>query len=210
MNHCDDGDFGFKLGLRCYNMLLMLLARFLMINDMKCVYRDMLDDKAGLKPNTHTYTSFILGHCRRNDLGRANGMLDEARKILGTMRDNRPNVRTYNELISGFCEGKNVHKALLSQMLEEKISPDLCNLEKVDCSLALFERMVTESCLPNSYTYNVLINGLCKVKKLAEALEYLARMLEAGMKPTIVTYSIIIDQILKEFDFDSAYKVLTI
>lgn len=48
------------------------------------------------------------------------------------------------------------------------------------------------------------------MKKLAEALEYLARMLEAGMKPTIVTYSIIIDQILKEFDFDSAYKVLTI
>lgn len=45
-----------------------------------------LKDK-GCEPNVHTYTVLIDGACK-------DGMLDEARKILGTMRDNRlvPNV----------------------------------------------------------------------------------------------------------------------
>lgn len=67
-----------------------------------------------------TYNALIDGFCKK-------GMVDTAFEMFDMMESKncRPNVRTYNELISGFCEGKNVHKALLSKMLEEKISPDL-------------------------------------------------------------------------------------
>ncbi|KAK4393946.1 Pentatricopeptide repeat-containing protein [Sesamum angolense] len=150
MNRCDDGDFGFKLGLRSYNTLLMLLARFLMINDMRCVYREMLDDKKGCQRNVVSYNNLMHGLCGA-------GRVDEAKRLFFQMGDDNcnPNVRTYTILIDA-----------------------LCGLERRLEALSLFQEMKDKGCEPKFHTYTVLIDRACKDGMLDEARKILSTMLD--------------------------------
>ncbi|KAL0363150.1 UNVERIFIED_CONTAM: F-box protein CPR1 [Sesamum calycinum] len=187
---------------------------FLMINDMKCVYRDMLDDKAGLKPDTHTYTSFITGHCRRNDLGSAS-------KIFMTMPQKgcQRYVVSYNNLIHGLCEAARVDEAkrLFLQMGNDNCFPNvrtytilidvLCGLDRRLEALSLFQEMKDKGCEPNFRTYTVLIDGACKDGMLDEARKILGTMLDNRLVPNVVTYNALVDGFCKKGMVDTAFEI---
>ncbi|KAI3792246.1 hypothetical protein L2E82_06120 [Cichorium intybus] len=67
--------------------------------------------------------------------------------------------------------------------------------------------MLTNDCLPNSWTYNVLIQGLCKEDKVQEALMLIGKMIKIGLELDIATYTIFIERVLKSFDFFEARKL---
>ncbi|KAL0353289.1 UNVERIFIED_CONTAM: F-box protein CPR1 [Sesamum angustifolium] len=190
------------------------LQVFLMINDMKCVYRDLLDDKAGLKPDTHTYTPFITGHCRRNDLGSAS-------KIFMTMPQKgcQRCVVSYNNLMHGLCEAARVDEAkrLFLQMGNDTCFPNvrtytilidvLCGLDRRLEALSLFQEMKDKGCEPNIHTYTVLIDGACKDGMLDEARKILGTMLDNRLVPNVVTYNALVDGFCKKGMVDTAFEI---
>ncbi|KAF6149029.1 hypothetical protein GIB67_030496 [Kingdonia uniflora] len=61
--------------------------------------------------------------------------------------------------------------------------------ETVDDVLWVFREIPDHGCIPNSYTYGTLINGLCKLRKNNEAKELFREMDAKGFSPTVVTYT---------------------
>lgn len=57
-----DGDFKFEPTLRCYNTLLMTFSRFVLIDEMKNVYLDLLSKK--IQPNIYTFNTMVNGYCK--------------------------------------------------------------------------------------------------------------------------------------------------
>ncbi|KAF9610472.1 hypothetical protein IFM89_022436 [Coptis chinensis] len=57
-----------------------------------------------------------------------------------------------------------------------------------------FAQNLFEKCIPNSHTYNVLIDE----KKMDKALLLLDKMVEVGVEPTVFTYTILIDGKLEQ------------
>lgn len=62
----DDVEFRFRLNFRCYNLLLMVLCRFMLIDDMNCVYNMMLKDRFLF--NIYIFNMMINGFCKLGDV----------------------------------------------------------------------------------------------------------------------------------------------
>ncbi|KAF6155506.1 hypothetical protein GIB67_017861 [Kingdonia uniflora] len=64
--------------------------------------------------------------------------------------------------------------------------------ETVDDALQVFREIPDHGCIPDSYTYGTLINGLCKLGKISEAKELFEEMDAKDCSPTVVTYTSLI------------------
>ncbi|KAF6135648.1 hypothetical protein GIB67_028219 [Kingdonia uniflora] len=64
--------------------------------------------------------------------------------------------------------------------------------ETVDDALRVFREIPDHGCIPDSYTYGTLINGLCKLGKISEAKELFEEMDAKDCSPTVVTYTSLI------------------
>ncbi|KAF6169216.1 hypothetical protein GIB67_013646 [Kingdonia uniflora] len=64
--------------------------------------------------------------------------------------------------------------------------------ETVDHALRVFREIPDHGCIPDSYTYGTLINGLCKLGKISEAKDLFEEMDAKDCSPTIVTYTSLI------------------
>ncbi|KAJ9171112.1 hypothetical protein P3X46_019160 [Hevea brasiliensis] len=226
----DDNEHKFKLSIRTYNELLMMLSRFLMINEMKRVYAELLSDmlvpniyslntmvnaycrmgnvveadlyvskilQAGLRPDTFTYTSLILRHCRNksNEVSYTNlihglceaGRVDEAISLFKKMKegDCYPTVRTYTVIIDALFE----------------------NYRKLE-AINLFHEMRNRGCEPNVHTYTVMIDAMYKERKFDESRRMLSEMMEKGLVPSVTTYNALIDGYCKEGMMESAQEIL--
>ncbi|KAI3787435.1 hypothetical protein L1987_41898 [Smallanthus sonchifolius] len=187
-------EFKFKLSVRCYNTLLMCLSRFLMIDDMKCVFLEMLDDE--VMPNIYTYNSMVNGYCKL-------GEVDVAGFALIQALCSRGSVEEAHELVNSLkVKGLKVNEVLYTTLIDGYFQ-----IGKADTGLTLFNKMLINDCLPNSWTYNVLIHGLCKEDKIQEASIFIGKMIKVGFKPEITTFTILIEGLLKRYDFVDAHKV---
>jgi len=99
-----DGEFRFKLSLKSYNMLLMSLSKFLMVEEMKGVYFEMLEDL--IPPNIYTLNTMVNGYCKL-------GNVVEARLYVSKIVQAglSPDTFTYTSLILGHCRNKDVDSA---------------------------------------------------------------------------------------------------
>jgi hypothetical protein len=66
----DDNNIKFKLSVRSYNELLMMLARFFMIDEMKRVYTKMLNDM--ILANIYTLNTMVNTYSKMCNIVEAN------------------------------------------------------------------------------------------------------------------------------------------
>jgi pentatricopeptide repeat protein len=66
----DDNNIKFKLSVRSYNELLMMLARFFMIDEMKRVYTKMLNDM--ILANIYTLNTMVNMYSKMGNIVEAN------------------------------------------------------------------------------------------------------------------------------------------
>ncbi|KAL5556581.1 hypothetical protein UlMin_038817 [Ulmus minor] len=200
-----------------HNTLFMFLSIFMMIDELKSVYLEMLEDmislniytfntmvdklkkanSAGLSPDTFTYTSLILGYCRNKDV-------DSAHKVFETMLKTCfcRNKVSYTNLIHGLCEAGRIDDAfeLFSWMGEENLYPTVRTYTVLIFALSGLARMY-------EITYNSLIHGQCKAGHLDSAYRLLKLMNESGLVPDQWTYSIFIDAPCKRESLKEAHAL---
>ena len=78
----------------------------------------------------------------------------------------------------------------------------LCNSGQILRAYKLVRRIIESSVMPDTVTYNTLINGLCKADKLAGALE-----LFKGYMPDVFTYNILINGLCRANRDEDAFTV---
>ena len=66
----DDNNIKFKLSVRSYNELLMMLAMFFMIDEMKRVYTKMLNDM--ILANIYTLNTMVNTYSKMGNIVEAN------------------------------------------------------------------------------------------------------------------------------------------
>lgn len=84
------------------------------------------------------------------------------------------------------------------------------NSGTMDSAIRIFREMPNHGCIPDTYTYGTLINGLCKIGKINEAKELLKEM-EMEMKdcsPSVVTYTCLIHGLCQLNNLDEAMAFL--
>ncbi|XP_057783898.1 pentatricopeptide repeat-containing protein At5g65560 isoform X5 [Salvia miltiorrhiza] len=150
----------------------------------------------GIKPNVHTYTAFIDAACRE-------GMLDEGRKLLGTMLDNRKKC-TKQWLSLGDTDSA---LRLLRLMEENYVVADqftycpiivaLCEKGSVDEAFGIFESLKVKGIKANEVIYTALIGGYCSVEKVDFALQLFKRMSAESCLPNSYTYNVLINGLCK-------------
>ncbi|GMY17356.1 pentatricopeptide repeat-containing protein At5g65560 [Fagus crenata] len=203
----DNGEFQFKLTLKSYNMLLMCLSKFLMIDEMKSVYFELLGDM--ISPNIYTLNTMVNGYCKLGNV--VEGELYVSKILQAGLN---PDTFTYTSLILGHCRSKDVDKAYrVFKLMPQKgcrrnevsytnLIHGLCEATRVDDALKLFSQMGEDFCYPTVRTYTVIICALCGLDRKEEALnqgrlkeveDVMAKMNEEGILPDSLTYTLIID-----------------
>ncbi|KAF2285295.1 hypothetical protein GH714_042337 [Hevea brasiliensis] len=135
---------------------------------------------AGLRPDTFTYTSLILGHCRNKDVNSAYNVFKMMPK-----KGCRRNEVSYANLIHGLCEAR-----------------------RVDEGVSLFKKMKEDDCYPTVRTYTVIIDALFGNDRKLEAIDLFNEMRNRGCEPNVHTYTVMIDSMSKERKFDESRRLL--
>ncbi|KAK6923849.1 Pentatricopeptide repeat [Dillenia turbinata] len=213
MSSCDG--FKFKLTLRCYNILLMSLSRFLMIDEMNAVYLEILDEK--IPPNIYTFNTMVNAYCKVGNVVEAQLYVS---KIMQAGLD--PDTFTYTSLILGHCRSNNVDTAYgvfrvmptkgccRNEVSYTNLIHGLCEDGRVDEALRLFKQMPEDNCLPTVRTYTVLVNALCHCGRKSEAFDLFKEMPDKGCEPNVHTYTVLIDSTCKDGELDKARSLFAL
>ncbi|KAJ0987195.1 hypothetical protein J5N97_005551 [Dioscorea zingiberensis] len=199
--------------LRCYNLLLISLAKFGMIYEMRHVYQQMMRDVTF--PNIFTFNTMINACCK-------DGSLLEAKVYLSHLSRAGldPDTYTFNSLISGYCKIKDFHGAsrVLVTMGHKGCPRDefsytiliqgFCASHRIDEAFELLSQMESDGCRPNTHTLAVLIHGLCKEKRLADAEVFLSESSGRGLVPNVVCYNALVDGFCKAGMIDAASRIM--
>lgn len=82
------------------------------------------------------------------------------------------------------------------------------NSGTMDSAIRIFREMPNHGCIPDTYTYGTLINGLCRIGKISEAKELLKEMETKGCSPSVVTYTSLIHGLCQLNNLDEAMALL--
>ncbi|KAI4352134.1 hypothetical protein L6164_006415 [Bauhinia variegata] len=74
----------------------------------------------------------------------------------------------------------------------------------VDEALCLFKEMQQKNLVPNTITYNTLIDGLCKCGRISYVWELLDEMRDRGQPPDLVIYGLLLHAFCKNKHLDRA------
>ncbi|KAK7302838.1 hypothetical protein RJT34_13735 [Clitoria ternatea] len=170
--------------------------------------------------NCKVTEDIILSICR--GYGRVHRPLDAIR-VFHKMEDFQlsPTQKAYLTILDILVEENHVKRAIgfYKEMREMGIPPSvvslnilikaLCkNKETVDSALKIFHEMPNRGCLPDSYTYGTLINGLCRLGRIGEAKELFEEMGQKGISASVVTYSSLIHGMCQSDNLDEAISLL--
>ncbi|XP_021861613.2 pentatricopeptide repeat-containing protein At1g79540 [Spinacia oleracea] len=196
---------------QCYNTLIKGFCDLGLLEDAQSLKLEISENNCF--PDTCTYTILICGACR-------NGMVGEAKKIFEEMEKVGclPSVVTFNALIDGLCKAGEYEEArLLFYKMEIGRNPSLflrlsqgtdraLDKEGLDNLVArlcdsgsylkayrLLMKLADNGVLPDTTTYNTLINGLCKSRNVNGAFKLLKELQLKGLSPDCVTYGTLID-----------------
>ncbi|XP_022770219.1 pentatricopeptide repeat-containing protein At1g02060, chloroplastic [Durio zibethinus] len=186
MNSMVDEGFGFFKEMerfKCdpdvvtYNTIVDGLCRVGKVGIAHNVVRGMSQKSLDLNPNIVTYTTLVRGYCMKQDI-------DEALVVFQEMisRGLKPNRITYNTLIKGLSE---VHKYDKIKEILEGMGED--------------GRFIPDTC-----TFNTIINAHCNAGNTDEALNVFKRMSELEVQSDSATYSVIIRSLCQIGDFEKA------
>ncbi|CAA7034915.1 unnamed protein product [Microthlaspi erraticum] len=154
-------------------------------------------------PDANCYEKLIFGTCEVDNLGIAQGLLDQMEKR--------------GMPLLGYCKRKDLDSAF--QVLDDvpcsrnfvtysHLIKLLCDGGKPDEALSLYARMKDDDCIdPTADTYDVLIKGLCK-KNVHKAMRLLPDMLDRPLFPSLDTFNMLIAGQCRSGNFDTAYRLL--
>ncbi|KAL0318231.1 UNVERIFIED_CONTAM: hypothetical protein Scaly_2852700 [Sesamum calycinum] len=159
------------------------------------LFKDMQAEQ--VIPNLVTYNTLLHGLCMNKQIAEAFSFL-HIMEEKGVNRD----ITTYNILIHGLCKDGKVEIArdVFNSLPCKGLQPDvqlyniiigsLCQertcREEAKCLLVEMEK---SGCAPNSWTYNVCIQGVLRRKLLVEAKTFLDEMYRRGFSPDATSAS---------------------
>ncbi|QHO12998.1 Pentatricopeptide repeat-containing protein [Arachis hypogaea] len=161
------------------------------------------DTSAGswISLNEVTYGTLINGLCKT---GHTSAAIQVLRRI--PRHGIVPNVFMYNSIIDSLC--KDTLYLIDGYARKERSKMQKCvgcdDKTWVDEALNLFEEMRRKYLVPNTVTYNTLIDGLSKSKRISCALELLVKMHERGPPADVVTYNSLLDGMFNIKQVDEA------
>lgn len=84
----------------------------------------------------------------------------------------------------------------------------LCkNSGTMDAAMKIFREMPKQECVPDSYTYGTLINGMCRFGKIDEAQDLFREMEMKGCSPSVVTYTSLMHGLCQSKKTDEAMQL---
>ena len=81
-------------------------------------------------------------------------------------------------------------------------------MRRIKDARKLFDEMIQRNMVPNTVTYNTLIDGYCKVGGIEEALGFKERMKEQNVECNLVTYNSLLNGLCGSGRVDDAREVL--
>jgi pentatricopeptide repeat protein len=141
----------------------------------------LLAQPEGIIPDEYTY-GILMEHCAR---------LNKVRLLFGF----------WGRFLK---EGRQADTALFSPMLK-----CLCQEDRFgEASTIVHHKMPKQGCLPNMFSYTILIDGLCKKGQIEKAIDFIDDMISKGYQPDVMTCNIIINGLCKKGEIDEAMNIL--
>ncbi|CAK9135082.1 unnamed protein product [Ilex paraguariensis] len=202
-----------------FNSLFLILLKRGRTGMVYNLYDEMLSTY-GVAPDTFTFNILIRGFSM-------NSKVDEGFRFFKEMKRFKcdPDVVTYNTLVDGLCRaGKvkiahNVIKGMLKKDLNLK--PNVVSYttlirgivafvkhKKLDKIKEIFEGTGGDGVfVPDTCTFNTLMNAHCNAQNLDEALKVFEKMTELRVRPDSATYSVLIRNLCQKGDFERAEQL---
>lgn len=97
----------------------------------------------------------------------------------------RPKAVTFSPILKGLCRENRINEA----------------------AAMVFDTMPELGCVPDVFSYNILVKGFCSSRKTGIALHLLLKMVKAGggCEPDVITYNTVLDGLCKEGELDKAF-----
>ncbi|KAJ0112700.1 hypothetical protein Patl1_01532 [Pistacia atlantica] len=175
---------GFVIGAIDYRTIINALCKCGLVQAAEMFLCRVL--KLGFSLGTHICTSFVLGHCRENNLQEAFKVFEIMSKEDGC----RPNSVTFSTLIHGLCEVGRLEEAF---SLKEEMSEKGCQP-----TMHLLHRVVDNGLFPDKVAYNILVDGFCREGQLDMALKIFNSMSSVGLIPDGYTFTSMINGLCKQ------------
>jgi pentatricopeptide repeat protein len=101
-------------------------------------------------------------------------------------------------------EGRRANTLIFSPMLK-----CLCQEDGIlEAATIMLDKMPKLGCVPDVFSYNILIDGLCEKGEIKKAMNFLNDMISNGHPPNVVTYSILINRLCKKGEIEKAVNIL--
>ncbi|CAI9772137.1 unnamed protein product [Fraxinus pennsylvanica] len=171
--------FNCKPDLITYNTIVEGLCRAGKVTTAHNVVKGMCLKGENLKPNVVTYTTLVRGYCKNQEI---DIMLDVLREMVDS--EIKPNEITYNTIINGLCEAQMFDK--IKDLLEGWLG----------------------GFVPDTCTFNMVMNAHCKVGDLSEAFKVFEKMKELKVQQDSASYSVLIRGLCQKLDFGRAAELL--
>ncbi|XP_059670564.1 pentatricopeptide repeat-containing protein At5g46100 [Cornus florida] len=201
---------GFRHDQNTFSLMISRLVSGNQFRSAEDLLNRMKDEKCNITED------IFLSICRA--YGRVHRPLDAIR-IFRKMKEYEcpPTVKSYITIFSILVDENQLKIALwfYRYMREKGITPTVVSLNvlikalcknsgTLDAAFRIFHEMPNHGCIPDSYTYGTLINGLCRSGKISEAKELFAEMDIKGCSPTVVTYTSLIHGLCHSNNMDEA------
>ncbi|GKV26127.1 hypothetical protein SLEP1_g35478 [Rubroshorea leprosula] len=160
--------------------------------------------KLGVAPRTNDYTEFILGLISERlileakDLGEVivsgNFPIEDSvlNSLIGSVSAVDPGLTI---MFLRFMIEKERLPTLLTL---SNLSRNLCNHEKMDELLEVYQVLSSKDYFSNMESYNVMVSFLCKGGRVKEAYAVLQEMKKKGLVPNVIFYNSLMEACCKE------------
>ncbi|KAG7032550.1 Pentatricopeptide repeat-containing protein, mitochondrial, partial [Cucurbita argyrosperma subsp. argyrosperma] len=167
---------------------------------------------SGYAPEAPTYNAVVGAYCWSMKMADAYRTVNDMKKLgIG------PNSRTYDIILHHLIKAgrsKEAYSVFERMSREPGCEPALstyeimvrmlCNKERVDMAIRIWDQMKARGVLPGMHMFSTLINSLCHENKLECACKYFEEMLDLGIRPPATMFSNLKQALLDEGRQDTA------
>ncbi|KAE9609616.1 putative tetratricopeptide-like helical domain-containing protein [Lupinus albus] len=197
-----------------YNTLLNGHCKAAKSEEVMEIFKAMAEK--GCAPNKITYNIILESLCKAKKV-------TEAVNLLGEMKSKglEPDVVSFGTLITGFCKIGELDGAYkLFRRMEKHYN--VCHTtatyniiisafsEQLNMKMAakLFSVMKKNGCLPDNYTYRVMIDGFCKMGNVTHGYHFLLENIEMEFIPSLTTFGRVLNCLCVEHMVQEAVSII--